>query len=275
MRWRSVLVLASVAIFLPSSAVGRVLPDRQRPAPVQEQFPNLVPLPAGDLEVGHDDDEALRAIRFSVSIWNAGDYSFDVLGRPEAADPFGEAEAEQCVAWATPRTCLQRKSVGSLVYHQEHDHYHFEDFALYELRKFRSNGSVNMSPKGLVSSSEKVSFCLVDIERRDGSDPTYTAPWPLYFGCYTGLGQQGISPGWVDVYPSSLPGQFVPIEGVPDGRYAIVLHTDPGGKVFESNDDDNVSVVGIELAGGGASLGMICAGAPGSLVCDKPVGPES
>ncbi|MFN2526408.1 MAG: lysyl oxidase family protein, partial [Actinomycetota bacterium] len=165
-----------------------------------EQLPNLVPLAPHDIEVRKIDGGNEPALRFSVSIANEGDYAFELVARADGYSSGTDAAAEQCVAWAGPRACSQRRSIGMLSYHDAHGHYHFEDFALYELRRLDKDGQPDMSESGLVRTSEKVSFCLQDVARHDDSDPLYTTPWPPYYGCFAGQGVQGISPGWLDIY---------------------------------------------------------------------------
>ena len=136
--------------------------------------------------------------------------------------------AEQCIAWATHRVCSERRPIGHFLWHPEHGHHHFEDFALYELRSLRKNGMPRMGRRGLVRSGGKVSFCLMDIDQDDDgpSHPVYRAPHPLYTSSAAGTGFQGISPGWRDVYSWRLEGQQVLLTGIPDGTYALVVTTE-------------------------------------------------
>ena len=233
----------------------------------RDQLPNLVPHAVSDISIGTIDEGPAPAIRFDASIENSGDYAFELVGRPEGYLGGNDTSAEQCVAWAGPRACSARRSVGTLTYHAAHGHYHFDDFALYELRRFKKNGQPNMRPKGLVVKSDKVSFCLQDVQRGEGAGAAYAAPWPLYYACLAGMGVQGISPGWIDIYGPRLTGQQIPLAGVPDGTYALVIHTDPGRRVFETDDTDNVSVTGIELSDTGKKVEIVCRSAPGSITC--------
>lgn len=129
-----------------------------------------------------------------------------------------------------------------------------------------------MSRRGLVATSGKVSFCLQDVRRGEG-DSGAPAPWPVYYGCFGGMGMMGISPGWMDVYGPSLSGQYIPLTQVPDGVYALVIHTDPGARVHESDDNDNMSVTGVEVYNQRQSVRIRCTGTPGTIVCDRPVNP--
>jgi hypothetical protein len=53
--------------------------------------------------------------------------------------------------------------------------------------------------------------------------------------------QQGISPGWSDVYDHTVDGQHIPIDGVPPGRYALVITLDPDGLLHEQTRTDNTA----------------------------------
>ncbi|HEV3474536.1 MAG TPA: lysyl oxidase family protein [Actinomycetota bacterium] len=217
-----------------------------------DQLPNLVPLAPYDLHVGSTDDGRGDAIRLSVSTANRGRYALDLTGVPNMGFP-QVSDAYQCVAWVTERVCQDRRLVGQFVFHAAHDHYHFEDYALYELRRLDETGRPDMSPEGLAAPGVKASFCLIDYDR-DGSPPhpVYEHEHPLYLTCTGsfGVGVQGISPSWRDTYRSGLDGQQIPIDGVPDGDYAVVVTADPKNRLAETNETDNVSFAPVRLRGG-------------------------
>lgn len=259
---RSIIVGLAAMLILLAAPLGRTQ-SMQRGG----QLPNLVPYAPDDIDVRNVDGGTEPALRFSVWIANEGDYAFELLARAEGYSTGKDAAAEQCVAWAGPRACSERESIGTLSYHDAHGHYHFEDFALYELRRLDKNGQPDMSEGGLVRTSEKVSFCLQDVSRHDESDPLYTSPWPLYYGCVAGQGMQGISPGWLDIYSWGTPGQQIPLRGIADGTYALVLHTDPGNRVFETDDNDNISSAILTLSRKGKKVSVVCSSSPGTLDC--------
>ncbi|MGH2709658.1 MAG: lysyl oxidase family protein [Actinomycetota bacterium] len=209
-----------------------------------DQLPNLVPLKPADAGVGSTDDGTGEALRFSVSTANRGRFALDLTAVPNAGFP-QTSDAYQCVMWTTDRVCQERTLVGTFTFHEAHTHYHFEDYALYELRRFRANGEPDMSPGGLAAPGFKASFCLIDYDQdRPPDSPIYELPHPLYLTCTGsfGVGVQGISPGWKDTYDSSLPGQQIPIAGVPRGQdYALVITADPENQLWETNEEDNVA----------------------------------
>ncbi|MCY1061645.1 lysyl oxidase family protein [Nannocystis sp. SCPEA4] len=84
-----------------------------------------------------------------------------------------------------------------------HDHYHFDEFARYELRD--SEGQM------VVATGHKQAFCMLD---------TISWAWPLAlprFDC----ANQGISRGFTDHYEAGLPCQWVDITGLAPGEYVL------------------------------------------------------
>ncbi|MFN2526324.1 MAG: lysyl oxidase family protein [Actinomycetota bacterium] len=214
-------------------------------ARVMPQLPNLVPLPPLSVGVGPTDDRDGSALRFATAVANRGTQALDLVGAPLGPE---EAVALQCVVWGGPRACAQRSQVGRFVWHPAHGHFHFEDFALYELRRLTPDRRPDMGAHGVVATGGKISFCLIDVEQdRAPDNPVYSLPHPLYYSCLAGSSSQGISPGWRDVYSSSLEGQQIPIDGVAHGIYALVVTADPDNRLFESNDMDNVAAIRIKF----------------------------
>jgi hypothetical protein len=223
--------------------------ERATPA---DHRPNLVPLPPFDLEVSSSDDGQHTAIRLSVSTANRGRHALELSGVPDSVPgPEQHTTAYQCLAWTTHRACQNRRPVGRFVFHQEHLHYHFEDYANYELRRLLPNGQPDMSPQGVAAPGGKASFCLIDYDPDQPSgNPIYQNPHPLYLTCTGsfGVGVQGISPGWKDTYSAGLDGQQILIDGVPRGKdYALVITADPTNRLWETREDDNVSWAKVRL----------------------------
>ena len=260
-RLVSVLVMGSLSI--------AVAPFSARGSHVSE-LPNLVPLPAFDIAIERSPSRPSRdsnGLRFAASTANKGDFALDLFGQPDEIGISGAA-ASQCVDWSSDRVCASRQSVGRFLWHPEHGHYHFEDFALYELRRFRPNGKVNFKPEGLVATSGKVSYCVIDVEQdRSPSSPLYLFPYPLYYSCVAGVGFQGISPGWRDVYSASTEGQEFQLEELIPGRLALVIKSDPIDRLYETRNDDNLAVTGIEISRDLSKVEVFCTSEPGSADC--------
>lgn len=218
--------------------------------PREMDLPNLKPLPAEELLIAPADrgSGVDTALRFGVTTMNLGDYALELLGLPKGEDRF---DAWQCTRWAA-RACLLRSKAGEIVFHADHNHWHYDNFAVYELRRL-VDGQVDMSPEGLVVEGVKASFCLQDSGTADESRREFPPSPRVYWGLCQGV-FQGISPQWQDSYGPSLPGQQIVLRSVPDGTYALVVTIDPLGLLYETTRADNVSVRLLELSRDGSSV---------------------
>ncbi|MBW3668056.1 MAG: hypothetical protein KY443_02475 [Actinobacteria bacterium] len=159
----------------------------------------------------------------------------------EVNDPESVA-VSQCVSWTATRVCRGTQSAGDLTWHQAHRHFHFTEFASYELRRLGPDGRPDYSDAGLVSMSDKVSFCMEDSKRVNPD----ALPAPFYKACSPAL--QGVSPGWTDIYPPGVPGQNLALIGVTDGRYALIIDMDYANRLYEADDGDNLLEATIEIS---------------------------
>lgn len=211
------------------------------------QLPNLTPLKPYDIQLSYADefdfDKPNAALRFSVASHNAGDYPLELLGAPP--EGMTRTVANECVQWAS-RVCTARQAAGSFDFHPDHGHWHLDGFAEYELRKLNKRGQPDMSARGLVGTSGKVSFCMMDsaaVGESDPTDPLHTTGF--YLTC-TGV-FQGISPDWADIYDYSLGGQQIVVESVPDGDYALIVKVNSERQLLETTYEDNVSMAKVRL----------------------------
>lgn len=263
-RWFMAVAVALLLAALGGRASGEVAAE----------LPNLVALAPFDVAIGVDDSGEGAAIRFATGAANRGEYALELSGQPTGPD---EAIAHQCVSWSADRVCAERQDVGTFSWHPDHGHFHFEDFALYELRKLRRDGSPNMRKKGLVATSGKISYCIIDYETDPESERSllYSQPYPLYYSCLAGIGMQGISPGWKDIYVEETDGQQIPLGAIPDGAYALLVKFDPANRLLESDETDNIALTRIELSGNGGTLKVLCSQEPGDPACVPTASPES
>lgn len=145
-------------------------------------------------------------------------------------------------------TAFRTVRAGCMHFHPAHDHWHFDDFALYALRAYRADGSIG----SVIRSSGKVSYCVGDNYRRFG----WLAGSPArgYYGRpATGCKRDdvmGLSTGWGDLYGALTPGQFIDITNVRDGVYCLVSRADPLNKIVERNERNNRQRIRIRLTAG-------------------------
>jgi Lysyl oxidase len=84
-----------------------------------------------------------------------------------------------------------------------HDHYHFDEYARYELR--------DADDETIAATGHKQAFCLLD---------TISWAWQLEPGQFD-CSNQGISRGFSDFYESDLPCQWIDVTDVPPGDYIL------------------------------------------------------
>ena len=144
---------------------------------------------------------------------------------------------------------LLKRFAGCSIFHAEHDHWHFEEFARYRLVKPKTGR--------VLASSEKVSFCVRDSIHFDAGLPG--SPASIYYGNCTQDSITGLSIGWADYYGSTLPGQELDIRGLPDGRYCLRTVADPADRLRESNETNNGRSTLVRITGREVSdLGTTC-----------------
>jgi len=180
-----------------------------------------------------------RVVRFAVGTANIGDADLFV-GDPNEAVNSGLFEFAEC-----------------------HHHFHFRNYALYELVDPATNTTWRAAKRG---------FCMIDIEKNPRE--LGTADRPRIFdtcGAVGVPGFQGISHGWTDTYGTYLPGQYFVLDGgdgqpvVPPGDYLLRVTANPpfkatGGDVCpytdadkkchmlpESNYGNNISQIAVTL----------------------------
>lgn len=196
-------------------------------------YPDLQTLPLRDLQFDQLEDQT-SVLRFTVEIWNAGE------GRVEISAPASDEDGEDVALFQNlydsaveGRLAEKRPVAGRVIFHPDHGHWHFANFARYELLDCNAPGECQ--PVGL---GAKVSFCLIDSELED-----LDVPWQRqYTVCESSL--QGITPGYSDLYLWSLPEQWVVLPDGPlaDGEFAVRVTADPdhlldegGGEREENN----------------------------------------
>lgn len=222
---------------------------------LETQLPNMKPLPPIDLRIGSPDNpyDGTRALRFTVRSMNIGDFPLDLLGIPP--EDTEHTSAMQCVRWAAPRVCAARERTGTFAFHPRHSHWHFNNYALYELRTM-TDGEPDMSESGLIAMGTKASFCLMDgAPAEEGPPPSSLDSQPFYSECVGVL--QGISPRWEDGYGYGLVGQEIVMDDVPDGVYALVVSINPLRQLFESSYADNLAFTPLVLSEGGTAVDPI------------------
>lgn len=132
-----------------------------------------------------------------------------------------------------------------------HRHWHIRDFDYYDI--LNADGTQ-------VARGEKHGFCFEDnTTYRDWSEKPEEhpgVPQKTVYAHETSCGAEdpyatkivhGLSVGWGDTYPASLPDQGLDVTDLPDGTYTVRVIVDGQNMIKESNEDNNIATVQIQL----------------------------
>lgn len=202
--------------------------------------PDLRSLPAHGIELNGRGTH----LRFSATVWNAGD-------SPLVVDGFRRGKQDVMDAYQyffdTDGNQVGHQLVGELKFHRaNHQHWHFQDFARYRLLK---------ADKSVAATSGKVSFCLANTDAIDYTVPG--AEWQpdgtdLSTACGTPSSlavREVLASGSGDTYAQYRAGQAFKVEDLPNGWYWIAVEANPSGRLVEHDTTDNVALRKIHLGG--------------------------
>jgi hypothetical protein len=199
--------------------------------------PDLRALPAADLRIASSG--AQKYLRFSTTSWNGGAGKLHLVGGP--TDPDTDTQIVYQQIFNVDGTYTQYEA-GSFIWHADHGHVHFDDYAIYILRP------VTPGPADRVAS--KMTFCIIDTTPYDLSLPG--APQTAQYVFCDGVAQ-GMSVGWGDTYGWYLAGQEIDITGLPNGDYWLKIEIDPEERIIESDDGNNSSTILIRITNNSVS----------------------
>jgi hypothetical protein len=213
----------------PPEVTIRLLPD------VRTQVPY-------DLRLVVDRDR--KHIRFSNAIYNSG------IGPVELRGEFDRTAGNMEVIQVIYKNdgSHENHPMGEFQYHQAHDHWHWDGFALYEIWTVTHDGRLGEA----VASSGKVGYCIRDDTRLDHEtieaiiSPDVDVPSRGgYQRCNWRI--QGLSVGWNDVYAHNTPGQHVDVSHLPEGVYALKSTANPKGLLIELTTINNSEIAFFQL----------------------------
>lgn len=235
---------AAAADDVARPAAAEPAPRAAADLPAGTPMPDLRSLPA--FGIGLNRKGSL--LRFAANVWNAGN-------SPLVIDGFRTADQDVMAAYQyffdTDGDQVAHQSVedsGFYWHGQNHNHWHFRDFARYRL--------LAADRTTVVRDSGKVSFCLANTDAID-----YTvdgADWrPENTDLATACGSRGslsvrevLSSGSGDTYAQYRAGQaFGGIRTLPNGTYYVLVEANPFEALVESDETNNDALRRIRLAG--------------------------
>jgi hypothetical protein len=169
-------------------------------------------------------------MRFSTSVANVGQGALEL----RASRILGADSREVLQRIYLSDGSWRERLAGTFTFHQAHSHFHFDGWTEFRLLEATPDGGVG----ALVGTGIKTSFCLLDLVVHDPLNPFFP-PLGSYDTC--GAEFQGISPGWADVYDSSLPEQWIDVTGLAPGIYWLEVEVDPEGLLVEGDETNNLT----------------------------------
>lgn len=240
-----------VSSYLPEFRAAASRPAVLAAAPKTGPKPDLRSLPAWGISASEGVDDKTGKpngkwyVNFGATVWNAGtsplvvdgfrrtgtglmdayQYYFDAKGKQVGSRPAGTLEWD-------PR--------------EGHMHWHFTDFAQYNLLK---------ADKKFAVRSGKEAFCLANTDAVDYTIPA--AKWrPDNTSLETSCGantvvavREVLDIGNGDTYSQDRPGQSFDITNLPNGTYYIQVKANPSNRLSELNVKNNVALRKIVLGG--------------------------
>jgi hypothetical protein len=199
-----------------------------------EGRPDLGMAQLSDISVGTSGGRT--QLRFSATIVNVGTAPFELsASRSDTSSPFSVSQLIGGAEVATPSVSLVFGGDG-------HGHWHIRDLERYELRRI-DNGVK-------VGTSSKSGFCFFDTTFYRSLPGTPSSSVYRSSGCGTEGSldvTMGLSVGWGDRYPASLPDQYIDITGLANGRYLLHAEADPEHWFTELDESNNATWVDLSI----------------------------
>ena len=237
--------------FLPSLRPPAKVPATLKKTPKTGPRPDLRSLPAWgiSLEQGTNEEtgetDGKWYVNFGATVWNGGTSPLLVDGFRQTGTELMDAyqyffDAKGNQVGSVPAGTMEWDN------REGHHHWHFTDFAQYNLLAADSKLAVR---------SGKEAFCLANTDAVDFTIPN--AKWrPENTDLSTSCGgnsavavREVLDIGNGDTYSQSRPGQSFEVTDLPNGTYYIEVKANPANKLAETSTTNNTSLREIRLGG--------------------------
>jgi Lysyl oxidase len=232
MRKESLIIAAAAVAASVSVAAVAALASAPDARAATLQYPDLRTLPPTELRletVVSPDGVMRNLLRFSNTVWNAGQGAMELRGSLTSSGTVTQTVYDDSGVGAT-------FPVGeNFTFHAAHNHWHFDDFAQYQLWTKSSYDAWVASGRSVGQAQRvgsKSTFCLMDTGRVQALPGSPTSA--VYAAC--GQELQGISVGWGDTYRYYLADQWIDLgtSTLADGAYVLRTVADPKNRLYES-----------------------------------------
>jgi hypothetical protein len=248
-RYAQLAVGAGAVLAMALLGAGSAVAQSDGAIPPSAKLPDLVTMIPQQLQIVNPGNGSKREVlRFSNGIANIGDGPWRMRPAFPADDPTQPQAAIQELLDSrdSSGSIAYEKVVSEFEFHEEHNHWHIDGVALYELRA--SNGVAVGDPDiGPVvgENAIKTTFCLIDWIMLEGSSNNGKNTDRVYWDCFGD--HQGISVGWVDQYHHATDGQELDLTELPPGRYYLVSTANSDRTFLEKDYTNNRAWVAFAL----------------------------
>jgi hypothetical protein len=233
MRTRVGLALLVAAAFIPVLALATTASGGKPSGATAGLYPDLRAAVPHHFTVQNTQQHEF--LRFSNLVANTG--QGDLRLRPEHNVATGITTGFQEIFDASGNLVVDQP-VSTFLFHPEHNHWHIDRVALFEIRVARDDGRGGNWGSVFSGQSVKTTFCLIDVIKLDGNSNTGDR---TYWDCFPDA-HQGISAGWGDQYHQALEGQELEITGAKSGGiYYLVSTSNPDGNFLETTTTNNTA----------------------------------
>jgi hypothetical protein len=208
------------------------------------RLPDLDQAPPSKLSITRAEDGYRLGFRSAVS--NVGDGPLAIVGHRAGVEVTTMTADQLIERQGVPQSVVEGVGTLRFVVSPNHRHWHLLRFERYELRRPGHPGPAAVRDR-------KTGFCLGDrypVLSRSlpaaPAAPVYTTRCGLRRPQLTGIAE-GISVGYGDDYPAHLEGQYLPLDGLEDGRYVLVHRVNADRRLRELDYRNNAASVLIQL----------------------------
>jgi hypothetical protein len=231
-----------------SGTLPRLPKTRTLKNPPRDVLPDLTPAPSWGINVSRIKKTKTRPERdeldFGATVWIGGGGPLDVEGFRSNGSPVMKAYQY----FFRNGHVVGRLRAGTMGFdtRKGHNHWHFEQFARYQLLN---------SAKTVALRSHKQGFCIAPTDNMN-----LLLPHAVWNPLFTGFGGECGSPtalwvqeqlpiGWGDTYFQDVAGQDFNITHLPNGTYYIEVIANPKRVLHESNTGNDASLRKVILGG--------------------------
>ncbi len=234
-------VKATTAVFeRPELTLEQVVAAEVEKSDPNELLPDLVPLPAQDLQLQKVESGDLHLL-FSTTYFNQGRGNLELRADPATAGIRADIERDVLQRVYFANGGHRDKVVGHFLWHQEHLHYHYADFVVYDLTSVD-----NPNHPDLTGILQKSTFCLRDISKVLADIPGAKSKEDISYKI-CGKELQGVSVGWGDTYYYNYPDQALDVTSLETGTYKLTFIVNPEKRLDETAYANNTSSVTFKL----------------------------